>query len=92
MSAPKPTTRSTGLRALAAGLACLGAAFALHLMGWLSPVLVLFGVLGTVGGATLAIWGDGFRKLDGQQKLLAAAIAVMVMLLLGAVVVRALGG
>lgn len=90
MSAPKPSTRVLGLRALAAGLLCLGVALALHLSGFLAPALVILGVLGTGLGATLAVWGDGYQKLDGQQKLLAAGISVMALALLGAALLRAL--
>lgn len=91
MSAPKTSVRVQGLRALGAGLACLGVALGLHLAGFVAPALVILGLAGTAMGATLAVWGDGFQKLDGQQKLLAAAISVLGLLLLGALVFRTLG-
>ena len=91
MSTPKTPVRVQGLRALGAGLACLGVALVLRLSGILAPALVLLGLAGTAMGATLAVWGEGFQKLDGQQKLLSAAISVLGLLLLGAVVFRALG-
>lgn len=91
MSAPKPSTRAVGLRALGAGLLCLGVALALHLSGFLAPALVILGVLGTGLGATLAVWGDGYQQLDRQQKLLAAGVSVMALALLAAVVGHALG-
>jgi len=91
VSAPKTSLRVQGLRALGAGLACLAVALLLHRSGIVAPALVLLGLAGTAMGATLAAWGDGFQKLDAQQKLLAAAISVLGLLFLGAVVFRALG-
>lgn len=90
MSAPKTSIRVQGLRALGAGLGCLGVAFAAHLAGFVAPALVILGLAGTALGATLAVWGDGFHELNGQQRLLAAAISVLGLLFLGAVVFRAL--
>jgi hypothetical protein len=91
MSPPKTSIRVQGLRTLGAGLACLGVALGAHFAGYVIPALIIVGLVCTVGGATLAVWGDGFQKLDGQQKLLAAAISVLGLLLVGALVLRAFG-
>ncbi|MEW6434794.1 MAG: hypothetical protein AB1730_25115 [Myxococcota bacterium] len=57
-----------GLWALAAGLGCLGEAWALELSGLLAPALVILGVLATGLGATLAVFPSGSGAVESAHK------------------------
>ncbi len=85
----RDATRVMGAKALGAGLLCWAVNVGFMLaVGRFSPMLVLLGSLGVLAGAVLVVWGEGYQKMTTAQKVPAALIAVLLVGLTTALLLR----